>query len=49
MESPVADPNRRYTLEEHFQLEAESPFKWEFRGGEVVCVAGARSPTAGSS
>jgi Uma2 family endonuclease len=40
MESPAVDPNRRYTLEEYFQLEAESPYKWEFRDGEVVCMAG---------
>ena len=40
MEPAAPDPNRRYTYLEYFQLEAESPFKWEFRGGQAVAMAG---------
>ena len=36
----AAPEARRYTVEEYVQLEADSPFKWEFRGGDVVCMAG---------
>jgi Uma2 family endonuclease len=32
--------SRRYTVEEYFQLEADSADKWEFRDGAVVCMAG---------
>ena len=39
MEQAV-DPSRRYTVQEYFDLEAESADKWEFRDGEVVCMAG---------
>ncbi len=37
---PSAAKTRRYTLQEYFDLEATSPYKWEFRGGEVVAMAG---------
>ena len=40
MEQRVPDPNGRYAWQEYFQLEAASPFKWEFRGGEIVALAG---------
>ena len=40
MEQVVPDPNRRYTYLEYFQIEAESPYKWEFRGGQIVAMAG---------
>ena len=43
MEQAVAPAEaRRYTVEEYFQLEAESQERWEFRDGEVVCMSGGK-------
>jgi Uma2 family endonuclease len=39
MEKAVEN-HRRYTLEEYFRLEAESPDKHEFRIGEIINMAG---------
>ncbi len=39
MEQGVVKPGR-YTVQEYFDLEAESVDKWEFRDGEVVCMPG---------
>jgi hypothetical protein len=36
----VAHPHRRYTLEEHFELERKSEERFEFRDGEVFCMSG---------
>jgi Uma2 family endonuclease len=36
----LAEPNRRFTLEEYIQLEATSEEKHEFRDGEIISMAG---------
>ncbi|HEX6625668.1 MAG TPA: Uma2 family endonuclease [Pyrinomonadaceae bacterium] len=36
----VANPKRRYTLEEYFELERKSEERFEFRDGEVFCMSG---------
>ncbi len=36
----AANPERRYTLEEYFELERKSEERFEFRGGEVFCMSG---------
>jgi Uma2 family endonuclease len=37
----VANPTRRYTLEEYFELERTSEERFEFWHGEVFCMSGA--------
>jgi Uma2 family endonuclease len=37
----AANPERRYTLEEYFELERTSEERFEFRDGEVFCMSGA--------
>ena len=36
----VANPKRRYTLEEYFELERKSEERFEFWDGEVFCMSG---------
>ena len=36
----VANPQRRYTLEEYFELERKSEERFEFRDGEVFGMSG---------
>lgn len=36
----VANPKRRYTLEEYFELELKSEERFEFWDGEVFCMSG---------
>ena len=36
----VANPKRRYTLEEYFELERNSEERFEFWNGEVFCMSG---------
>ena len=36
----VANPTRRYTLEEYFELERTSEERFEFWNGEVFCMSG---------
>ena len=36
----VANPQRRYTLEEYFELERKSEERFEFWDGEVYCMSG---------
>lgn len=36
----AANPERRYTLEEYFELERTSEERLEFRDGEVFCMSG---------
>lgn len=36
----VANPKKRYTLEEYFELERKSEERFEFFGGEVFCMSG---------
>ena len=35
----VANPQRRYTLEEYFELERKSEERFEYRDGEVFCMS----------
>jgi Uma2 family endonuclease len=37
----AANPQRRYTPEEYFELERTSEERFEFRNGEVFCMSGA--------
>ena len=37
----AANPKRRYTLEEYFELERNSEERFEFWNGEVFCMSGA--------
>ncbi|HST51469.1 MAG TPA: Uma2 family endonuclease [Pyrinomonadaceae bacterium] len=37
----AANPERRYTLEEYFELERTSNERFEFWGGEIFCMSGA--------
>ena len=39
----VANPERRYTLEEYFELERNSEERFEFWNGEVFCMSGVSS------
>src|SRR2546421_12589566 len=36
----AANPERRYTLEEYFELERNSEERFEFWNGEVFCMSG---------
>ncbi len=36
----AANPERRYTLEEYFELERKSEERYEFWGGELFCMSG---------
>ena len=36
----AANPERRYTLEEYFELERKSEERFEFWGGEIFCMSG---------
>ncbi len=45
----AANPERRYTLEEYFELERTSEERFEFRNGEVFCTSGASNLTSGIS
>jgi Uma2 family endonuclease len=37
----TAQPERKYTLEEYFELERSSEEKWEYWDGRVFCMSGA--------
>jgi Uma2 family endonuclease len=37
----TAQPERKYTLEEYFELERSSEEKWEYWDGDVFCMSGA--------